>query len=96
MAKNTNTQEEHEPSEAEIKEMRDRMLAHYDEEIPMLQKQLEYEKLVSDIEEARLKRVTMTMRIAQIMAGPPQQQETPPAKPEEEKKQERQLKKETA
>jgi hypothetical protein len=85
MSKTIQPTEENEPTDVEIAEMRSRMHEHYVSEIPMLKVQLEYENTIAGIEEARLKRVTCTMRIAQIMAGP--QQETP-----NQEKQERKLK----
>lgn len=61
-----------EPTEKELAEYRENMKKFYDQQIPLLKKQKEYEVLLADIEEARAKRLTMSMRIAQIMAGPPQ------------------------
>lgn len=67
------TNQRPEPTEKELQEYRENMKKFYDTQIPLLKKQKEYELLLADIEEARAKRVTMSMRIAQIMAGPPEQ-----------------------
>lgn len=92
-------QQEREPTEAELKAYREKMIQYYEEQIPLLKSQKEYETLLADIEEARAKRITMTMRIAQVMAGPAQEEEqTPnPSDPSsEEQRPARQLKKEEA
>lgn len=70
MSETTNQQPE--PTEKDLQEYRENMKKFYDVQIPMLKKQKEYELLLADIEEARAKRITMSMRIAQIMAGPPE------------------------
>ena len=67
------TNQRPEPTEKELQEYRENMKKFYDTQIPLLKKQKEYEMLLADIEEARAKRVTMSMRIAQVMAGPPEQ-----------------------
>jgi chromosome segregation ATPase len=84
MSEPTN-QEEREPTQKELNEYRENMKKFYDTQIPMLKKQKEYESLLADIEEARLKRITMNMRIAQIMAGPPE----PPSQEEMDEARER-------
>jgi hypothetical protein len=93
-------QQDREPTEAELKAYREKMIQYYKEQIPLLKSQKEYETLLADIEEARAKRVTMTMRIAQIMAGPPQPKEeerpNPPDPASEEERPTRQLRKEEA
>lgn len=67
------TNQRPEPTEKELQEYRENMKKFYDSQIPLLKKQKEYEMLLADIEEARAKRITMSMRIAQVMAGPPEQ-----------------------
>lgn len=71
MSEATN-QEEREPTPQELNEYRENMKKFYDQQIPMLKKQKEYEGLLADIEEARAKRIAMNIRIAQMMAGPPE------------------------
>lgn len=85
---------EKEPTEAELREYRENMKKFYEGEIALLRRQKEYEALLADIEESRLKRLTMTMRIAQIMAGPPKEPDAKTPPPDEKERPVRQLKKE--
>jgi succinate dehydrogenase/fumarate reductase flavoprotein subunit len=62
--------QDREPTPEEIAEMRERMQAYYDNQIPFLTKQKEYETLLADIEQARARRIEMTIRIAQMTMGP--------------------------
>ena len=66
---NINNQEE-ELTPEQIKALRENMTAYYNDQIPMLELQLKAESLAADLEEARLKRLVASMRIAQVMAGP--------------------------
>ena len=66
---------EREPTAEEIAEMREKMQAYYDNQIPFLQKQKEYENLLAEIEIARARRIEMTIRIAQMTMGSPQEEE---------------------
>lgn len=61
---------EREPTPEEIAEMRTRMESYYDNQIPFLTKQKDYENLLADIEYARARRIEMTIRIAQMTMGP--------------------------
>jgi len=61
-----------EPTEKELQEYRENMKKYYDVQISLLKKQKEYEVLLADIEEARAKRISMNIRIAQMMAPPPE------------------------
>lgn len=71
MSDTTNTpQEEKELSPQELKAMKDNQHKYYKEQIPFLKTTLEYEKLIADIEEARLKYYTMRLRIGQLLAPP--------------------------
>lgn len=89
---NINNQEE-ELTPEQIKALRENMTAYYNDQIPMLELQLKAESLAADLEEARLKRLVASMRIAQVMAGP---KEDPEAKESQEElgqfKKERKLK----
>lgn len=88
---NIKNQEELTPEQ--VAELRANMTAYYNDQIPMLELQLKTEALAADLEEARLRRIVATMRIAQIMAGP---KEDPEAKQSQEElaefKKERKLK----
>ncbi len=59
----------------QIKEYRKKMLSYYDEEWPMLKKQLAYETIIASIEEQRLKRMSYVMKMAQ-MSAPPDERKT--------------------
>lgn len=67
--------QDREPTPEEIQEMRDRMQSYYDNQIPFLEKQKQYEILLADIEQARARRIEMTIRIAQMTMGPEGPQE---------------------
>lgn len=88
---NIKNQEELTPEQ--VAELKANMTAYYNDQIPMLELQLKTEALAADLEEARLRRIVATMRIAQIMAGP---KEDPEAKQSQEElaefKKERKLK----
>lgn len=90
---NTNGQEQ-ELTPEQVEALRANMKEYYNDQIPMLKLQLEAEGLAADLEEARLRRLVASMRIAQIMAGP---QADPEAKQSQEElaefKKERKLKK---
>lgn len=71
MSETTNTaQEEKELTPEQIKAYKDNQHKYYKEQMPFLKTTLEYEKLIADIEEARLKYYTMRMRIGQLLAPP--------------------------
>lgn len=88
---NIKNQEELTPEQ--VAQLRANMTEYYNDQIPMLELQLKTEALAADLEEARLRRIVATMRIAQIMAGP---KEDPEAKQSQEElaefKKERKLK----
>ena len=66
-----------EPTAADIKAYRESMSKYYNDEMPLLKKRKEYETLLADIEEARVKRLSMSIRIAQLTSPPPVQEEEP-------------------
>lgn len=81
-----NTNQEQELNQDQVDARKAIMLKFYKDNIPLLKAQYEYEKLMADIEEARARRITMSVRIAQMMAGPQEEEEssipnppTPPA-----------------
>lgn len=83
MSETTNNQEEMEqeniPTPEQMAAYRKNMQAYYKEQMPLLKAQLEYERTIADIEEARLKAMTMVIRQAQLKAGPPREPAQPPA-----------------
>lgn len=93
MSKEKVENQEQELSPEQIAALRANMTEYYNDQIPMLELQLKAESLAADLEEARLKRLVASMRIAQIMAGP---QADPEAKKSQEElaefKKERKLK----
>ena len=86
---NKDPREMPEPSPEEIKQMRANMQAYYKEQLPLVKVQAEYEKYLADIEEARARRISMSIRIAQMMTPEPET-ETETEEPSEKK--ERKLK----
>ena len=91
---NQNQQQTENLTPEQIAELRANMKEYYEDQIPMLELQLKAESLAADLEEARLRRIVASMRIAQVMAGP---KEDPEAKQSQEElaefKKERKLKK---
>ena len=78
MAKKTNeTTEKVEVSKEELDKKRKEVTAYYDEHIPSLKTQLEYEGLLRDIEKCRAERLQAQMFVANTMAGPPEAPGTP-------------------
>jgi hypothetical protein len=92
-----NPQENLSPEELAAK--KEEMLEFYKESMPYLEAQLAYEKMLSEIDETRLKRTQIQMAYAQMMAPPEEEMQrqepiTPPAPQPEAKK--RKLKKQEA
>jgi outer membrane protein TolC len=90
------TDETPQMNEQQIREWREKMTNYYNDQLPLLETQKKYETLLADIEEARARRMTMSIRLAQMMSGPDEEEEenTPAAPPEQPKEQpvERKLK----
>ena len=100
MSESQTNQRQAEPTEEEIKAYRASMKKFYEEQIPLLKKQQEYEGLLADIEEAKAKRVSFTLRIAQMLTpaeAPPEgempEMEDRPQPETEEPRPERKLRK---
>jgi hypothetical protein len=60
--------DEREMTPAEVEAMRKRMTEYYTLQNPLLELQSRYETLLADIEEARCRRVTMNIRLANMVA----------------------------
>jgi hypothetical protein len=60
-------------SPAEIKEDRRKKKEHYDESITLLQSQLKYEKLVTEIRSEQYKRFEMDYRMTMMLAPDPEE-----------------------
>lgn len=70
--KNQETQKSSEEApytQKEMAEMRERMVLFYNEELPYLKLQAEYEGLMADVEEHKVRRMTMMIRGAQMYAA---------------------------
>lgn len=65
------SEEKKEHTAEELEAYREKMLKFYTDEIPLLSKRKEYEVLQADVEEARARRITMTMRISSMLAPAP-------------------------
>ena len=59
----------------QLEARRDEMKEFYEKSLPYLEAQSKYEKLLTDVEEARYKRATMQIQYATMMAATQQQQE---------------------
>ena len=70
-----NPQENLSPEELATK--KEEMLAFYKESMPYLEAQLAYEKMLSEIDETRLKRTQIQMQYAMMMAPPEEEGEMP-------------------
>jgi endonuclease III len=69
--------DEREMTPAEVEAMRKRMTEYYKLQNPLLELQSRYETLLADIEEARCRRITMNIRLANMVA------ETQPKEPKD-------------
>lgn len=66
----------------ELAERRQKMLEHYEAQIPILEAQKVYETLLADIEDQRTRRLHATLQQAHMMAPPPPEPEEQPASQE--------------
>jgi hypothetical protein len=64
-------------SKEELETRRKEITSYYEENIPHLKVQKEYEELLRDIEKVRAERLQAQMFIAQTMAAPPEGEEAP-------------------
>jgi hypothetical protein len=74
MSQETNQETAEQLTPEQLKKRRDDLVNYYKNQTLVLEAQLKYENVMADIEEARVKRMTMIMRQAQ-MAAPPQEEE---------------------
>jgi hypothetical protein len=82
----TNYMTQDEMTHEEYESKKSEMIAHFTNEIEFLKVQKEYETLVTDIEELRMRRALMQQKLASVFAPAPEEQE-------EEQPRTRQLKK---
>jgi hypothetical protein len=64
----------------EVKERKEKLAQYYTEQVEFLTVQLEYEKLVTDIEEQRAKRLQFQVMVANMLA-PDEEEEEQEEKP---------------
>jgi len=62
-------------SPEQLEARRDEMKEFYEKSLPYLEAQSKYERLLTEVEEARYKRATMQIQYATMMAATQQQQE---------------------
>ena len=62
-------------SPEQLEARRDEMKDFYEKSLPYLEAQSKYERLLTEVEEARYKRATMQIQYATMMAATQQQQE---------------------
>jgi hypothetical protein len=98
MSQETNQETAEQLTPEQLKKRRDDLITYYKNQTLVLEAQFKYESVMADIEEQRVKRMTMIMRQAQ-MAAPQQdeeEEEDPSAEsnltPEPEQPKERKLK----
>lgn len=72
-----NQHEEQELTHEELMQKKEEMKKFYEESVPYLEAQCKYEKLLTDIEEARFKRATFQYQFAMMMAQNPDNGEEP-------------------
>ena len=78
-----NVTDERELTQEELIQRKEEMKAFYEESVPYLEAQSKYEKLLTEIEEARFKRATIQIQWANIMAAQ-QEQDTSDREEDEE------------
>ena len=76
-----NQQPEQELSHEELMARKEEMKKFYEESVPYLKAQAEYEKLLTDIEEARFKRANYQYQFAMMMQNRPEEEEEDDVKP---------------
>jgi hypothetical protein len=64
-----NQQQEEQLSPEQLEARREEMKSFYESSIPYLEAQSKYEKLLTEVEEARYKRATMQIQYATMMAA---------------------------
>ena len=78
-------------SAEELADRKAKLTAYYEEQIPFLKKQLEYETLLADLQEQEARRIYSQVKIGQMIASAPQdeepmEEESMPSKPRSLKK----------
>lgn len=68
-------EEQKEMSPEEIQERKEKLSKYYEEQVEFLKLQLEYESLLTDIEEQRAKRIQMQAAVASFLAPDEEEEE---------------------
>ena len=71
------TEEEPILSSEELAKRKQEMLAYYDEQLPFLTKQKEYETVITEIEELRMRRIYAQVKIGNMLAPEPEEVKEP-------------------
>jgi hypothetical protein len=71
----TNQQPEMEMTPEQLAEQKEKMLEFYRESMPYLRAQLDYEKMLLEIDETRFKRSSIQYQFAMMVNGPQQEEE---------------------
>lgn len=71
----TNQQPEMEMTPEQLAEQKEKMLEFYRESMPYLKAQLDYEKMLLEIDETRFKRSSIQYQFAMMVNGPQQEEE---------------------
>jgi hypothetical protein len=81
MSETETEQEDRVLTPEEMAEQRKKMDDFYSDNIPLLEKQLHYEGLLADIDEARLKRMMVRQKLIEMSSPAPRPGDTPPEGP---------------
>jgi len=84
---------EEQMSPEELAQRKEEMKNFYDDSVPYLESQAKYEKLLTEIEEARFKRANYQYQFAMMMANQPKEEEDENENPTDEAPKGRKLKK---
>ncbi len=68
-------QEERKLTPEEIEQRSKELMLFYKERVPLLDQQVAYERLITEIDELRLRSLTAQVRLANLMAGAPKEGE---------------------
>ena len=71
-----NQQEQEQLTPEQLEARRNEMQSFYEKSVPYLEAQAKYEKLLTEVEEARYKRASMQLQYATMMASVQQEEES--------------------
>lgn len=79
MSQETNNETIDQPTPEQLEKRRKDLINYYKNQVAVLKAQFEYEAVMADIEEQRVKRMTMIMRQAQMAAPQEEEEEEEPS-----------------